>query len=313
MSIEIPTAFVKQYGTNVQLLLQQTKSKLAGTTMTAEVKGKIKFTDQIGPVMARERTARHGDTPLVSTPHRRRAYSTKTQEIADLIDDADKVRLLIDPTSAYTINMVRALLRVRDIKILSAAIGTARAGEEGTDTIALPAGQKVAKDYVESGSPADSGLTTAKLRAARTKLRRAEIPEDEPLYLSVGARQIDDLLRETEPTSADFATVKALQAGTITEWMGFHFRHTEYTPWLLGTTMRKVVAWARSGIELGIGKEIKTRVSERDDKSYSTQVYAAQDVGAVRLQEEQVVEISCVDADGPPQFVRDEFALHQMS
>jgi hypothetical protein len=41
--------------------------------------------------------------------------------------------------------------------------------------------------------------------------------------------------------------------------------------------------------------DITTRISERDDKSYATQVYVKGTFGATRLEEGKVVEILCTE------------------
>ena len=57
---------------------------------------KSAFFDQIGVTAAQLRTSRHGSTPQIDTPHSRRKVSLDTYEWGDLVDDADKVRMLID-------------------------------------------------------------------------------------------------------------------------------------------------------------------------------------------------------------------------
>ena len=49
-------------------------------------------------------------------------------------------------------------------------------------------------------------------------------------------------------------------------------------------------------MHLGIWNDITTRISERDDKSYSTQVYVKGTFGATRVEEAKVVEVDCVEA-----------------
>jgi hypothetical protein len=46
-------------------------------------------------------------------------------------------------------------------------------------------------------------------------------------------------------------------------------------------------------VKLAIGKDVTAKISERSDKSYSTQVYYAMDIGATRMEEEKVVQIPC--------------------
>lgn len=120
MSFQVNTAFVQQYSTNVQLLLQQRGSKLREACTMGSYTGKAaKAVEQVGPVTAQKRTTRHADTPLISTPHDARWVFPTDYEWADMIDDQDKLRMLIDPTSPYAQNGAFALGRAMDDLILS--------------------------------------------------------------------------------------------------------------------------------------------------------------------------------------------------
>jgi hypothetical protein len=292
MSDQISTAFVQQYTTNVGLLLQQRGSKLRDAVTVGSYTGKAaKAVEQIGSVTAQARTSRHSDTPLISTPHDARWVFPTDYEWADLIDDQDKLRMLIDPTSPYAINGAYALGRAMDQLIISAALGTSKTGENGTTSTAFAtATQQVGV----GGTPA--GLTVAKLRSAKKILLSNEVDvEMDPLYIAVTAKQLDDLLGTTEVTSADYNSVKALVQGQVDTFMGFKFIHTE----LLGTdasSYRRVVAWAKSGMHLGMWNDINSRIDQRADKSYSTQVYVKGTFGATRTEEKKVVEILCSEA-----------------
>ena len=77
--------------------------------------------------------------------------------------------------------------------------------------------------------------------------------------------------------------------------MGFKFIHTE----LLGvdsSSYRRVIAWAKSGLHLGMWNDVNAKISERSDKSYATQVYVKGTFGATRTEEGKVVEILCNEA-----------------
>jgi hypothetical protein len=71
MSTQITTAFSQQFSSNVQLLSQQMGSVLRGAVSEESVTGEKAFFDQIGSTAAVKRTSRHGDTPMVETPHSR--------------------------------------------------------------------------------------------------------------------------------------------------------------------------------------------------------------------------------------------------
>jgi hypothetical protein len=50
---------------------------------------------------------------------------------------------------------------------------------------------------------------------------------------------------------------------------------------------------------LALGKDMTTRISERDDKSYATQVYASMTIGATRMEETRVGYIECDPGASP--------------
>ncbi len=284
MSERITDAFVQQFSNNVMQLVQQRGSVLRDAVRTDTQTGKTAFVDQIGGTEPVKRSARHADTPLVATPHSRRRITLVDYEWADLIDEQDKVRLLAEMEGPYSVNASWAMGRAMDDEIVAAALGPAHAGEDGGTTVVLPTGQRIPVSA--------KGLSIAKLRRARRILRANDVPEDEDLFIAVTARQLDDLLATTEATSQDFNSVKALVDGALNRFMGFTFLHTERLAKDLGGD-RRVIAWARTGLQMNMAMEPRARITERPDKSHATQVYFAMSLGATRLEEKKVVEIAC--------------------
>lgn len=288
MSIQITTAFVNQFGANIDLLSQQKESRFMGKVRMEMQNGELGFYEQIGATSAVERTSRHADTPRIDTPHSRRAVSLQTFEWADLIDHADKVKMLIDPTSSYAKSAMMAMNRSRDDVIIAAALGSAKTGKNGDTLVALPSSQKVAA--------AATGLTLDKLRSAAEILNGNDVDEDINRYMAVTSKQLTDLLSTTEITNADYAVVKALVEGKVDTYMGFKFFRTERLT-TDGSGDRQVIAWAEDGILLAQGNNgNQTRITERADKSYSVQVFRSEMFGATRMEEDKVVEIACVES-----------------
>ena len=287
MSNQITTAFVEQYAANLLHLSQQKGSRLRSAVRLEQVTGRNAYIDRIGQAAARKRTSRHGDTPQLDTPHSRRRVSLSDYDWADLVDDLDKVRLLIDPASAYSQAGAWAMGRAMDDEIIAAFTGTAYAGIDGTSTVALPSGQKV--------TAGAAGLTVAKLLSAKEILDGNDVDESIARYVAVTSKQVSDLLNTTEVKSSDYNTVKALAQGELDSFLGFKFIRTERLG-LDGSSNRRVVAWAQDGMALAIGKEPTARIDERADKNYATQVYYSMAIGATRLEEEKVVEIACVES-----------------
>ena len=293
MSFNVTTHFVQQYTTNVQLLLQQKGSKLRDTVTVGSYTGiAAKAVEQVGPVTAQKRTIRHGDTPLISTPADARWVFPVDYEWADLIDDQDKLRMLIDPTSSYAMNGAYALGRAMDDEIISAFFGTAKTGENGSTNTVFGASQDVA---VATGAVGATGLNISKLREAKKILMANEVDVDtDPLFCIITAEQHDDLLNEAQAISLDYNTRPVLVDGKMTAFMGFNFIHTERLP-VDGSSYRRVPAFAKSGMHMGMFNDISTMISERADKGYSTQVYVKGTFGATRTEEGKVVEIKCAE------------------
>ena len=288
MSINITTSFVEQYSSNVNLLSQQMGSKLRGSVDEESIVGKNAFFEQIGSTAAVLRTSRHGSTPQIDTPHSRRRVSLSDYEWADLIDDQDKVRALVDPTSAYAKNAAAAMNRAMDDVIITAMNASASTGVAGATSTALPSTQKTAT------SNQSDGLTIAKLLSAKKILDNNDIDPSRKRFIVCGPQQVADLLAVTQVTSSDFNTVKALAQGDINSFLGFEFiMSTRLNFDATNTDDRLIFAYTEDAIKLAIGSDIKAQISERADKSYSTQVYYAMSLGAVRMEEKAVVQIPC--------------------
>ena len=202
MSTQITTAFVNQYSSNVQLLSQQMGSLLRNAVDVETVNGDKAFFEQVGSAAAEEKTTRNSDTPLMDTPHSRRMVTLADYEYADLIDDQDKIRMLIDPTSTYAKAAAAAIGRKMDDVVIAALGGSAKTGSAGSTSTALPAGQKIAH-----GS---AGLTIAKLVSAKKILDQGNVDPSIKRYIVVSPEQMEDLLNSTTVTSADFNSVNTL-------------------------------------------------------------------------------------------------------
>ena len=287
MSSQITTAFVQQYSANIQMLSQQMGSLLRDKVRVESVVGKNAYFDQVGSVTAQLKTSRHSDTPQIDTPHSRRRVSLADYEFADLIDQQDKVRLLIDPTSSYAQAAAMAMGRAMDDVIIAAATGTAYTGETGATSESV---QTAIAASVGTGT----GLNLVKLTTAKRLLDDADVDPSIPRHIIVGPEQLQNLLAVEQVTSSDYNTVKALVQGEIDSYLGFKF--TVSNRLAKSGNDRTCIVYAEDGITLGIGKDISARIDERADKSYATQVYYCQSIGATRMEQAKVVPITCTEA-----------------
>jgi len=285
MSSQITTAFVEQYSANIQMLSQQMGSLLKDAVRNESVVGKDAYFDQIGKVTAQIKASRHSDTPQIDTPHSRRRVALADYEFADLIDQQDKVRLLIDPTSSYAKAAAYAMGRATDDVIIAAALGTANTGVAGGTPVGM-----LAANIIAVGIGGANTMNIAKLAAAKARLDIGDVDPSIKRHIIMSPTEISDLLNNTTVTSSDFNTVKALVHGEIDSFMGFKF-HVSNRLVDNGAGNTQCIAFAEDGILLGVGKDVTARIDERSDKSYATQVYYCQTIGATRMEEAKVVSV----------------------
>ena len=297
MSTAVPVHFVQQYTTNVMMLLQQKGGKLLGAVSQGSYTGKgAKAVEQVGQVRPVKNLSRHADTPLISTPGDARWVFPNDYEWADLIDDQDKLRMLIDPTSAYTMNAVESMRRAQDDEILQAFFATSATGENGTTSTTFPAGQQVG---VNAGGTSSS-LNVPKLRAAKKLFMSNGVDlESEKLFMAITSSDHDALLNEIPIISKDYNSTPVLVDGKVQAFLGFNFIHVEFTDSAaydaqatIGLSTRLIPAWTQRGMHLGMWNDVSVKVTERADKRYATQCYAKTTVGATRVEEKRVVQIS---------------------
>ncbi len=286
MSQFITEAFVQQFADNFIHVAQQKTSRLEGcVSVESGIKGMSKSINRLGQRTAQRRTVRHADTPINDQPHSTRYVDLFDWEDGDMIDDQDKIRMLTDPQSEYVQAMVSSLNRAKDDVIISALGGNSRSS---TGNIILPASQKIAVG--------GTGLTKTKLFQARKLFRQNECDDEsgEELFMLYHSQALNDILADTQLTSADWTAVQMLQNGTLSgKWMGFNWIPMERTSKV--STTRYTYAFAKSGVKLGVGEDIMTRIGEDPGKGFNVRIYAKMSVGAVRIEEEKVVEIACLD------------------
>ena len=292
MSFTIDEAFVRQYTDNVYMLSQQMGSRLSNAvTQVPNIVGKQIGFERLAEVTVEQMTTRHGDTPLISSTHSKRWMSLLDYHWADLIDDMDTIKMLIDPTSDYAIAAASAMGRQKDTRIITAFDATVVTDEDQGGTAAFPSGYIVAVDFADNATSPDSNLTLGKLRRAKTLLDLQDTPEEER-YFVYGPEQLNALLRDTTLTSLDYNDVRALIDGRITRYLGFEFIMTNLLT-IDASNIRECYAFQKRGMKLGMGKDIVGRISERGDKNYSKQVYYSMSLNSVRMDETSVVQVLC--------------------
>jgi hypothetical protein len=308
MNSQIESWRVQQYAANVYRLAQQKGSRLAKLLRQESFDGKAEFFDRIGTAVAQKKNGRNVDTPNLDIDHSRRMLVSSTYDWGTLVDPTDKLENIHSPESIYAVAARDGLGRKMDDVIIAAALGSAQAGEDGSSSVSLGNSQKV----TSVNAAAIDYPNLQFLRKLKSKLDTSEV--EGPRYLVHSADLLEALLAVTAVTSADFNTVKALVQGEIDTFMGFKFIHSERLPlasvnddlvykYDTGTGLYNAAGTALAGTEksclvlVGDGLIFGRRngsqmakIEPRADKSYSNQIYVAEDFGSVRMEEFKVIQ-----------------------
>lgn len=295
MSQAITTHFVQQYTTNVQLLSQQKGSRLRNSVTVGQYKGKQGVpVDQFAPTVASKRTTRYPSlTPVEQTNDRRWVFPVD-YDWNDLIDSVDKLRMLIDPQSAYVQNGTAAMNRAMDDEIIAAYFGTAKTGADGSTSTSFLSGNQVSASEGASGA---TGLNVEKLKAGIQLLLANEAWDPsggERITCVINAKANRNLMDEVQVINADYNGEKAVvNDGFVMSWGKVDFIHSERLP-TNGSSQTRVPMYVKSSMHLGMWQDLSTDISQRKDLAgLPYQVYLYGTFGGTRLEEKKIVELPC--------------------
>lgn len=288
MSATINTAFISQFSDNLHMLLEQKGSKLRSIVPVEMANGEKHFFDRLGNFTASEVTSRLATTTLQDPGHSRRMATLKRYEASTYLDDVDKFKLLIDPTSDYVVKLANAHGKQFDSHVLNDAIlGSASTGQDGSGSTAFD----TSNQQIAHGS---AGLTVAKFNQALRILQSNEVDiESDELVLVVGARGVEDLLGDStnQLTSFDFQNGKVMADGKLPSFRGVSIVHSErIQDETSGTTFRALLM-TKDAVKVAMAQDMEVKVAERPDLNFALQVSTYMMYGAVRMEEGRVVDI----------------------
>lgn len=288
MAGEITNWQIQSYREGVLLAVQQRKSMLRKAVREdGKVVGKRVFFDLLAKTSMTKRTVRNQATVLTDQTHNRRAGSMDFYDLHMSVDPIDVHRIGSDPKSSYQQNGVAACERQIDDVIVSAMLGNAYSGEDGATVVPFD----TANYLIVNGG---TGLTLAKILEVGEKFIAKDLAEDEELYWAYGAAQRTDLLNINEVKSNDYNT-KALVDGKVIYFCGFHWVPFQRLPKTAGAGISRNIAWAKSGVGFHLGQGMEVQINKRPDLSNVDQVSISIDCGALRIEDEKVIAIDCVD------------------
>lgn len=288
----VDKVFVQTYESILRHLAQQMPSRLRGKVMERGLNSERHNWERLGTAEAQVKSTRLQATPVQDWPWSRRVSVPTTYDVGDSTEQEDIVQMIIDPNSNLAQSQGYAMRRAFDDEIIAAATGTALDGD-GVNN-AFPAGQKVFGATVDVY---DTPLTYDIITQVTERFLDNDIDPDEPKCFVIGPVQARKLLQLTEATSGDFNAVRPLTStGYVQGFMGYD--------WIVSTRLNHPTApgtdidcfaMTRKAIGLMVDRDITSRIAEDPSISFAWRIYSYMTIGAVRVEDEHIVQVQLAD------------------
>ena len=282
MALSVSTAFTTLFDAEVKQAYQATR-KLAGLVRERDAVGSstVKF-PKLGKGSATIRTPQSDVVPINAT------YSQATATMVDYI------------ASEYSDIFNQAHVNFNDraelVQLVGNAIGR-RMDQVVIDALDASTPQTVANSI----GGANTDMNVAKVREAAKKLNAANVPAQDRV-LVMHANSLNALLGETQTTSVDYVTSRALMDGSLNTFMGFRIvvlgNMDEGGLTIDGSNDRLAYAFHKSAVGLGMSMNQQTRVDYVAEKT-SYLVASMFSAGAVAIEDGSaggIVKITCREA-----------------
>jgi N4-gp56 family major capsid protein len=277
MAQGISSAFVELFDAEVKQAYQASRMLAGITRERNNVEGNVVKFPKIGKGTATVRVPQTDVTPLNVT------YSQVSVTMSDYI------------AAEYSDIFHQAKVNFDERRELVQVVGNAIGRR--MDQLVIDALNSASSPSTVATSVGGAGtnMNLAKLLAAKKALDANNVPA-EGRCMIIHANGLSALLDETELTSSDFATVKALSQGEIDTFLGFKFimlgdRDEGGLP--LPST-RTNFAFHRDAVGLGISMAQKSEINYVAEKT-SFLVSSMFSAGAVAIDDEGIVHISSTE------------------
>ncbi len=293
--------YTTQFSTNLELLLQQKGSMLRGRCREGAHVGKMASpVNQVGALSLKAPAGRFAPLPSQQAAYDRRWVFPQEGELPQLVDSFDELQTVVDPKSGLVETAANAVGRAWDDCLILQATGTSNLGQDAnslTTESFVTASFQIASTF---GSASASGLTVAKIIETKRILRHYhnDLEMDTPTMV-IGSQQESDLLNQVQVVSTEFNDKPVLVDGHVKRFLGFDIVVSERLPQTTVGSVRGVLCFVKSGLYLGVWKDMTNNIDIRTDLSGRPwQVLTQTMYGATRTQPGKVIQILCSDSSG---------------
>lgn len=297
----LPEFFPLMYKAGWIQALQQKSARSRPYVNIVPMNGRLELFGKIGKSVATKITTRFGETNPDELVTDQRALKVGFSKIAKRIDRREMLQMVDRGTlqGAGITSMIHAAHRDFDATLVAGINGPAFEGEFGDTSVPFPAGQEIAVNYVNTGSPTNTGATFDKVLRIKEMMGEAnvsgqDVEGNSNIVWLITHRQLTDLLNIDKFTNGFYQNIKPLAGpGEIYTLMGITI--VVLDPLLLpidaGTDIRTTLVYAKDYVMFGVAEDITTEVDRLIDGNYDWQLYAEWGWGATRIFDEAVIRV----------------------
>lgn len=256
-------------------------------SIDTDFNAEYKFFPKIDTVAAfKERQQRMETIDINVTDQTRRRMSKKTYYTTEGYDTIDELYGSLSVDSPLSKQMLFKANILKDQIIIDAALGTAYEGKDGSTSVAFNAAQII-------DANGTTGATFAKLKELRYKAKKNHLKEG--LVWFVDPYQMGELLAISELVDFDLNSKRDLEKGRIISWANIDIVETNALT-LTGGTIRETVAMVRGAVKFGVTQDVNMRTKSLEPQNFGEVIIAELTAGAVRLQDEAVFKVRCLES-----------------
>lgn len=304
-------AIVLQFESDYDHLFQQQVARLMPyVRLKTGITGNMTAFGLLGESAVTDITGdRHGTTDWHDSPSYRRWAVKRDYMDAQMVDEEDKLEILVDLEMGYAQNSAFAMSRKMDKVIIDGVTATAVTGATGTGTstydTTVPVSDGTGGNQIALSA---TGLTPDKMREALAILGAREAGLDDmlmgtsPYVWVTNPRGHQQLMAFTEATTTDYLGVEIrsgqeassrmpLVSGRIPFYMGFRILISNQLN--LSSTSFINLAWHNKAVGLAIWGGRRVWVGELPEHRLSRGIVIKEHMGSCRIHDRGVLSILC--------------------
>jgi hypothetical protein len=279
----ISNSFYTQFSRDVYMLARQKASIYlphVDLIFTDKKPGERQVIHRLGEIAATKVEDRYEELAANTLPATARSCVIDKYHAHVTLDDIDDMKMIFDPSGKYVEALSAALGKKIDEVIRTALTGSAD-NKTGSSSTAFDSNQVV---------DSSSAITLPKLVEVRKLFNNAFVMPNEDIAFFVEGVGYTDIMGLDQVIRIDYNANKPLVEGSLGRYLGMNFMYDVNMP-LYTTNTNQGIAFTKKGLAVALPQNIQISIDRIPERRNAILIQASFVMGAVRVEENQVVII----------------------